>query len=94
MRTLKELISLLPKNGIPVTEEESIYLLENLNKTTSKVSDDFRYRMGNNFREVEYLYKGRIFNLLFTIDKKTNKNVSIVFTSYEFWELCTDIKIS
>lgn len=94
MRTLKELINLLPKNGIPITEDESSYLIENLDKTTRKISDDFRYRQGNNFREVEYLHKGRIFNILFTIDKKTGKNESIVFTSYEFWELCTDIKIS
>lgn len=94
MRTLKELINLLPKNGIPITEDESSYLIENLDKTTRKISDDFRYRQGNNFREVEYLHKGRIFNILFTIDKKTGKNESIFFTSYEFWELCTDIKIS
>jgi hypothetical protein len=100
MRTLKEIILLIShqSNGeksISITDEESISLLENFKKTSKLIQDDTKLYQEKNVREVEYLYEGRIFNFVFTIDKISGKNDSIIFTSMYFWELCNgSIKIS
>jgi hypothetical protein len=97
MRTLKEIISSF-KNGersTLITNEESIYLLENFKKTTKLMFDETKLGREKDVREVEYLYEGKIFNFVFTIDKKSGKNDSIVFSSLYFWELCSgSIKIT
>ena len=97
MRTLKEIIGSF-KNGEKstlITDEESVFLLDNFNKTTKLISDETKLGREKDVREVEYLFEGRIFNFVFTIDKKTKKNDSIVFSSLYFWELGgNSIKIS
>ena len=96
MRTLKEIIDSF-KNGVKsclITDEESVYLLDNFNKTTKLIYDEIKLGREKDVREVEYLFEGRLFDFVFTIDKKSGKNDSIMFSSMFVWELCGEIKIT